>query len=296
MLLKLENVNKYYNDFHAVKNLSFEVDRGQIYGLLGRNGAGKTTTIRMIMDIYRPEVGDINRNFDKKKVSYLPEERGLYPNLTLKDTLNFFSRIKGMDRNEIDQKKDYWLEKFDLTDWYDKKIQDLSKGMQQKMQFIISVINSPKLLILDEPFSCLDPVNMQLFKEEILKLKDSGTTVLFSSHIIEHVEYLSTNVLIINEGEKVLNGTLSDIKKKHGNKTIFLRYDGDNSVLDNKLVDHMDDYGSYAEIFLKNPDNHNKYLKDIAGKIDIHEYRIDLPSLKSIFIDKVGKIQEDTNE
>src|SRR6056297_2563198 len=161
--------------------------------------------------------------------------------------------------------------------------------MQQKVQFIISCFNDPKLLILDEPFSGLDPVNMQIFKDEILKLKEKNTTVLFSSHIIEHVEYLSTNVLVIDNGEKVIDGKLSDIKKEYGKKTIFIRYEGDSSILKNDMVKTIDDYGSYAEVFLKIPDEHNKYLNRITPELNILEYRIDVPSLKSIFINKVGQ-------
>ncbi|TYB30788.1 MAG: ATP-binding cassette domain-containing protein [Candidatus Mcinerneyibacterium aminivorans] len=296
MILKVDNVNKYYNDFHAVKNLSFQVEENMIYGILGRNGAGKTTTIRMIMDIYEPEIGNIERNYSPEKVSYLPEERGLYPNLTVKETLNFFGEIKGMSKKQISQAKNYWLERFDLTGWHEKKIEELSKGMQQKVQFIISCFNKPKLLILDEPFSGLDPVNMQIFKDEILKLKKENTTVLFSSHIIEHVEYLSTNVLVIDNGEKVIDGKLSDIKKEYGKKTIFVRYDGKSDKLNNELVKNIDDYGSYAEIFLNDPDKHNKYLNMIAPEVNILEYRIDVPSLKSIFINKVGMIEEGKND
>ncbi len=296
MILKAEKINKYYNDFHAVKNLTFEVDENMIYGILGRNGAGKTTTIRMIMDIYEPERGTITRNYSPQKVSYLPEERGLYPNLTVKETLKFFGEIKGMSKQKINNAKDYWLQKFELTEWYDKKVEELSKGMQQKVQFIISCFNDPKLLILDEPFSGLDPVNMQIFKDEILKLKEKNTTVLFSSHIIEHVEYLSTNVLVIDNGEKVIDGKLSDIKKEYGKKTIFVRYEGDSSVLKNDMVKTIDDYGSYAEVFLKNPDEHNQYLNKITPKLNILEYRIDVPSLKSIFINKVGEIEEGAND
>lgn len=296
MILKVENVNKYYNEFHAVRNLSFNVEENTIYGILGRNGAGKTTTIRMIMDIYEPEIGKIIRNYSPEKVSYLPEERGLYPNLTLKETLDFFGEIKGMNKKEVDRAKDYWLERFDLSEWYEKKIEELSKGMQQKVQFIISCFNNPKLLILDEPFSGLDPVNMQVFKNEILKMKENNTTVLFSSHIIEHVEYLSTNVLVIDNGEKVIDGKLSDIKKEYGKKTIFVRYEGDSSKLKNSMVKNIDDYGSYAEIFLKNPDKHNEYLNIIVKDLNILEYRIDVPSLKSIFINKVGRIKEEKHD
>lgn len=288
MLLELKNVDKYYGDFHAVKNVSLTVEEGGVYGILGRNGAGKTSTIRMIMGIYLPENGEIIRNYGETDVSYLPEERGIYPKMTLKDTLYFFGEIKGMTRKEVDSEKDFWLEKFELKEWYLKKIENLSKGMQQKVQFITAVINRPKLLILDEPFSGMDAVNSQLMKDSIVDLRQTGTTVLFSTHIIEHAENLCNNILIINKGEKVIDGNLNTVKETHGKRTVFVRYEGNGSLLKNDMTQKIDDYGQYAEITLKDPSAYQDYLKTIVNTVKITEFRLDTPSLKSIFLEVAG--------
>ena len=291
-MLYVKNINKFYGNFQAVKSLSFTLKEGEVYGILGRNGAGKTTTIRMIMGIYDPDSGEIKREFSEKDVSYLPEERGLYPKLTIKETLSFFGEIKGMSKKEIKNAKDLLLEKFDLTKWYNKKIENLSKGMQQKVQFIISIMNNPKFLILDEPFSGLDAINIQLFKDEMLEMKKKGTTILFSTHIIEHAENLCSNIMIIKNGEKIIDGPLTKIKKDFGKNTIFIRYEGNSAVLKNEYVETIDDYGTYAEIKLKNESDYNNYLKSIIGKLNIYEFKLDTPSLKSIFIESVGKEHE----
>lgn len=288
MLLELKGVNKFYGDFHAVKDVSMSLEEGGVYGILGRNGAGKTSTIRMIMDVYTPEKGEIIRHYTQNEVSYLPEERGIYPKMSLKDTLYFFGEIKGMKRKEIDARKDYWLEKFELKDWYTKKIENLSKGMQQKVQFITAVINEPRLLILDEPFSGMDAVNSQLMKDSMLELRKKGTTVLFSTHIIEHAENLCSSIMIINKGEKVVDGSLNTVKEKYGKRTVFVRYEGNGAVLNNDMVEKIDDYGQYAEVTLKNPDTYQEYLKKIIELVKIVEFRLDTPSLKSIFLHIAG--------
>ncbi len=288
MLLELKGVNKFYGDFHAVKDVSMSLEEGGVYGILGRNGAGKTSTIRMIMDVYTPEKGEIIRHYTQNEVSYLPEERGIYPKMSLKDTLYFFGEIKGMKRKEIDARKDYWLEKFELKDWYTKKIENLSKGMQQKVQFITAVINEPRLLILDEPFSGMDAVNSQLMKDSMVELRKKGTTVLFSTHIIEHAENLCSSIMIINKGEKVVDGSLNTVKEKYGKRTVFVRYEGNGAVLNNDMVETIDDYGQYAEVTLKNPETYQEYLKKIIELVKIVEFRLDTPSLKSIFLHIAG--------
>lgn len=288
MLLELKGINKFYGDFHAVKDVSMSLEEGGVYGILGRNGAGKTSTIRMIMDVYTPEKGEIIRHYTQNEVSYLPEERGIYPKMTLKDTLYFFGEIKGMKRKEIDARKDYWLEKFELKEWYTKKIENLSKGMQQKVQFITAVINEPRLLILDEPFSGMDAVNAQLMKDAMVELRKKGTTVLFSTHIIEHAENLCSSIMIINKGEKVVDGSLNTVKEKYGKRTVFVRYEGNGAVLTNEMVEKIDDYGQYAEVTLKNPETYQEYLKKIIDLVKIVEFRLDTPSLKSIFLHIAG--------
>ena len=295
MLLQLERVNKYYGSFHAVKDLSFSLEEGKIYGILGRNGAGKTTTLRMIMEIYYPEQGEIKRFFKNSEVSYLPEERGLYPKMTVAETIDFFGQIKGMSRKEIRANAGEWLEHFDLGEWKDKKVEALSKGMQQKVQFIITAMNTPRFLILDEPFSGLDPLNIQLFKDEIVSLMRRGTTVLFSTHIMEHAENICNHVIIIDKGKKVVDGEMSRVKEEYGKMNIFIRYSGDGRFLRNGMEESVDDYGTYAEVVLKKREDYPGYLRSVAEKLDISEFRVDLPSLKSIFLEAVGA-KGDENE
>ncbi|HOO60404.1 MAG TPA: ATP-binding cassette domain-containing protein [Candidatus Mcinerneyibacteriales bacterium] len=295
MLLQLERVNKYYGSFHAVKDLSFSLEEGKIYGILGRNGAGKTTTLRMIMEIYYPEQGEIKRFFKNSEVSYLPEERGLYPKMTVAETIDFFGQIKGMSRKEIRANAGEWLEHFDLGEWKDKKVEALSKGMQQKVQFIITAMNTPRFLILDEPFSGLDPLNIQLFKDEIVSLMRRGTTVLFSTHIMEHAENICNHVIIIDKGKKVVDGEMSRVKEEYGKMNIFIRYSGDGRFLRNGMEESVDDYGTYAEVVLKKREDYPDYLRAVAARLDLSEFRVDLPSLKSIFLEAVGA-KGDENE
>lgn len=295
MLLQLERVNKYYGSFHAVKDLSFSLEEGKIYGILGRNGAGKTTTLRMIMEIYYPEEGEIKRFFKNSEVSYLPEERGLYPKMTVAETIDFFGQIKGMSRKEIRANAGEWLEHFDLGEWKDKKVEALSKGMQQKVQFIITAMNTPRFLILDEPFSGLDPLNIQLFKDEIVSLMRRGTTVLFSTHIMEHAENICNHVIIIDKGKKVVDGEMSRVKEEYGKMNIFIRYSGDGRFLRNGMEESVDDYGTYAEVVLKKREDYPDYLRAVAARLDLSEFRVDLPSLKSIFLEAVGA-KGDENE
>jgi len=295
MLLQMDNVDKYYGSFHAVKGLSMLLEEGKVYGFLGRNGAGKTTTLRMIMDIYYPEKGEIKRFFKPDEVSYLPEERGLYPKMTVTETMDFFGEVKGMSRKNIRSVSPRWLERFDLAEWTDKKVEALSKGMQQKLQFIITAMNNPKFLILDEPFSGLDPLNIQIFKDEIVSLMRQGTTVLFSTHIIEHAENICNHVTIIKEGEKVIDGPITEIKEKYGKMNLFIRYSGDGAQLKNGMEQKIDDYGSYAEVILKDGKAYAEYLRRISQQLDISEFRVDLPSLKSVFLDAVNT-QEEENE
>ena len=295
MLLQLERVNKYYGSFHAVKDLSFSLDEGKVYGILGRNGAGKTTTLRMIMEIYYPEQGEIKRFFKNNEVSYLPEERGLYPKMTVAETIDFFGQVKGMNKKEIKAGTDEWLDHFDLGEWKEKKVEALSKGMQQKVQFIITAMNTPRFLILDEPFSGLDPLNIQLFKDEIVRLMRRGTTVLFSTHIMEHAENICNHVIIIDKGTKVVDGEMSRIKEEYGKMNIFIRYSGDGRFLRNGMEESVDDYGTYAEVVLKKREDYPGYLRTVAERLDISEFRVDLPSLKSIFLEAVGA-KGDENE
>ena len=228
-MLEVKNVTKYYGDFKAVDNLSFTVKEGEIFGLLGVNGAGKTTTFRMIMGLLDPTEGEIT--LDGKKIDYsvtdqigfLTEERSLLTKLTVKEQCLFYGHLKGMKESEILKRMDELLEKFSISSYREKKIKELSKGNQQKVQFITAILNRPKLLILDEPFSGLDPFNVELFKSEIVEMSKNGSIIIFSSHRMEHVELFCKKLVIILKGKTVLEGYLSDIKEQYRKKDIFIK-------------------------------------------------------------------------
>jgi len=292
--LSIEQISKSFGNFYAVDDLSFSIQPGQIYGLLGPNGAGKTTTIRMIMGIILPDKGDV-KIFDQKnsldvldQVGYLPEERGLYKKMKLNDVLNFFGELKGMKKSEMGLKVPEWLKRFDLLDWQDKKVEDLSRGMQQKLQIIVTIMHQPKLIILDEPFTGLDPVNTALVKDIILELQEKGTTIIFSTHLMEQVEKLCDSICLISKGQSVIQGKLRDVKKQHGHDRIKLQYSGDGDFLkNNTLIEKYDDYGNYVEIRLKDKANPQELLKSIVSKADVYQFEIVEPSLNEIFIETV---------
>jgi len=228
-MLKVKNVTKYYGDFKAVDNLSFEVKEGEIYGLLGVNGAGKTTTFRMIMGLLEPTEGNITLN-DKQinyditdEIGFLTEERSLLLKLTVKEQCLFYGTLKGMKEKDILVRMDELLKKFNIEEYRDRKIKELSKGNQQKIQFIAAILNKPKLLILDEPFSGLDPFNSEMFKNEIVEMSKSGSMIIFSTHIMEHIELFCKKITIILKGKDVVSGDLTDIKEKYKKKNIFIR-------------------------------------------------------------------------
>lgn len=298
-MLKLENVFKYYDDFLAVDNLSFEVKPGEIFGLLGVNGAGKTTTFRMIIGLIDASKGSIT--LDGKKIGYdvtnnigfLTEERSLLTKLTVKEQCLFYGRLKGMTNEQILEKLDILLEKFDIKEYKDKKIKELSKGNQQKIQFITSIINDPKLLILDEPFSGLDPINVELFKEVILDMSKNGSMIIFSSHRMEHVELFCKKLAIMVKGKTVISGYLSDIKKQYRKKNILVKGDIDIKEIEkiSGVVSVITKGDSY-EIKIESSD----IVKDVFDKIskckNITKFVVEEPSLNEIFISKVGESYE----
>ena len=303
--LEIENITKKFGDFYAVKRLSFKIPEGTIYGLLGPNGAGKTTTIRMVMNIIIPDEGSIkilDHMMDeeiKEKVGYLPEDRGLYPKMKVGELLLFLAELKGLRGSRARKEIDYWLEKFDLMGWKTRKVEELSRGMQQKLQFIVTVIHQPELIILDEPFGGLDPVNTKLLKDIMLEMKGKGKTIVFSTHRMEQVEMICDDICLINKAEMVLEGNLSQIKKQYGKNTVVLDYDGDASFIQSfPEVEKIDDYGKFMEIKLKERSDSQALLQNLVGKISINKYEIQEPSLNAIFIDKVGgkgdKDEEDT--
>lgn len=298
-MLKLENVSKYYDDFLAVDNLSFEVKPGEIFGLLGVNGAGKTTTFRMIIGLIDVSKGSITLDGNKigydvtNNIGFLTEERSLLTKLTVKEQCLFYGRLKGMTNEQILEKLDILLEKFDIKEYKDKKIKELSKGNQQKIQFITAIINDPKLLILDEPFSGLDPINVELFKEVILDMSKNGSMIIFSSHRMEHVELFCKKLAIMVKGKTVISGYLSDIKKQYRKKNILVKGDIDIKEIEkiSGVVSVITKGDSY-EIKIESSD----IVKDVFDKIskckNITKFVVEEPSLNEIFISKVGESYE----
>jgi ABC-2 type transport system ATP-binding protein len=294
--LVIENITKRFGEFYAVKNLSIKIPAGTIYSLLGPNGAGKTTTIRMVMNIIIPDEGSIqvlNEKMDdrmKSRVGYLPEDRGLYPKMRVGEILLFLAELKGIQGQEARNRIDDWLNRFDLSSWKQKKVEELSRGMQQKIQFIATVIHRPDLIILDEPFSGLDPVNTKLLKDIMLEMKNEGKTIIFSTHRMEQVEMISDNICLINKAELVLEGNLTQIKKRYGKNTVVLDYDGDASFIEALPgVEKIDDYGKFMEIKMKEGSDPQELLNKSVGKIRINKFEVREPSLNAIFIDKVGE-------
>jgi len=297
--LEIENISKRFGDFYAVKKLSLKVPGGTIYGLLGPNGAGKTTTIRMVMNIIIPDEGSVRvleEKMDermKERIGYLPEDRGLYPKMKVGELLLFLAEVKGLRGQGAQKEIDFWLERFDLSAWKNKKVEELSRGMQQKLQFIVTVIHKPELIILDEPFGGLDPVNTKLLKDIMLEMKEKGGTIIFSTHRMEQVEMICDNICLINKAETVLEGNLSQIKKQYGKNTVVLDYDGDGSFIRNlSEIEKIDDYGKFMEIKLREGQDPQSLLSKLVGKIAISKFEVREPTLNAIFIDKVGERDE----
>lgn len=295
--LEVKNLRKTFGDLVAVDDASFEVPEGSIFGLLGRNGAGKTTTIRMMMNIYLPESGEVVYRGIKSgpefnsKVGYLPEERGLYKKMKVIDTLSFFAEVKGKTGKAVMKKAQEYLERFDLADRANSKIEDLSKGNQQKVQFISTILHDPEILILDELFSGLDPINTNLLKEIILEMKERGKVIVFSTHIMDFAEKMCDHIAIIDKGKVMLNGSMRDIKKKYSQGNVSLNYEGDISFLNNSpLVSQILDYGNTTGIKLNNADDSQKLLELLVEKgVNVKKFDANDISLQEIFIDTVGK-------
>jgi ABC-2 type transport system ATP-binding protein len=293
--VKLNRVSKSFGDFTAVKDLSLDVCAGRVFGLLGPNGAGKTTTIRMIVNITAPDSGSISlfgRQIDpalQDRIGYLPEERGLYRRMRVGDQLRYFAELKNVRGKEVESKIDEWLARVKLSDWKNKRSMELSKGMQQKVQFITSVIHEPDLLILDEPFSGLDPINTELLKEVVLDLKRAGKTIIFSTHQMEVAEKICDDICLLNRAQKIFEGSLREIKRGFGRNAIAVRCEGGDGVLDDqalvsKLVRHADE----AEALLAPEADAQMLLRRLldAGAV-IGKFEIVEPSLNDIFIAKV---------
>jgi len=302
--LEVDRVNKYYDSFHAVKDVSFSIEKGHLFGLLGPNGAGKTTTMRMIMNIIIPDSGSIRlfgekfQEGHKDQIGYLPEERGLYPKMKLINHLQFLGELKGLSSNKAKEFSLQWLKRFDLSKWQDKKIQELSKGMQQKVQFIGTIIHSPSLLILDEPFSGLDPINTKFLKDILLQLKEAGKTIILSTHLIDQAEKLCDDICLINRGEVILMGNLKEKKSEFGHNSIIVKIDGGRSIIKNlNIIQNIENYGNYMEVQLKEHIQPGELLNLLVeNKINVQKFEVTETSLNQIFIELVGNNGNDQND
>ena len=298
-MLKVENVTKYYGKLLAVDNLSFEVKPGEIFGLLGVNGSGKTTTFRIIMGLLEPTSGKVTLNGKPidysmtDKIGFLTEERSLLLKLTVKEQCMFYGTLKGMSNDKILERMDYLLNKFQIPEYRDKKIKELSKGNQQKIQFITAIINEPELLILDEPFSGLDPFNVKFFEDEIREMASKGSIIIFSSHRMEHVELFCKKLMIIMHGKPVIEGYLSDIKEQYRKKNIMIKGDIDKDEVSKiKGVVSVTDLNDVIEIKIDNKDVVSKVFKKVSDNDTITRFMVEEPSLNEIFIARVGESYE----
>jgi ABC-2 type transport system ATP-binding protein len=300
-ILILDRVSKRFAGHTVVDGLSLSVPRGVIYGLLGPNGAGKTTTIRMIMDILQPDGGAVRLFAEpgggrthSQRIGYLPEERGLYRKMRVLDVLVFLGEMKGVDRRRARQRAEEWLERFGLAQWRRGRIDELSKGMQQKVQFISTLLHDPDLLVLDEPFSGLDPVNAQVMKDTVLDLHRQGKTILFSTHIMEQAEKLCEQLCIIARGRKLVDGALGDIKRTRGGHHLVIGFDGSAGggaqvFADKGLVSKVDNYGQYAELELAPGADPQEILQRlVTSGARLSRFELQEASLNKIFIDLVG--------
>ena len=293
-ILNVEKVCKSFGATQAVRDLSLSVAEGTMYGLLGPNGAGKTTTIRMITSIIMPDTGVV-RLWGKPsapalldQVGYLPEERGLYPKMKVGDVLVFFAEMKGVRGREARRRAYVWLERFGMTETADKKIEQLSRGNQQKIQLVATLLHEPRLLILDEPFTGLDPVNAELVKDILLDLKNTGACVIISTHLMENVEKLCDAICLINRGVAVLEGRLADIKRSFGRNTVVLEYEGESTFLgDLDCVSSLNDYGQYVEVHLTDPALAQELLMAAAASVTVRRFELVEPTLRKIFIETV---------
>ena len=293
--VSLRSLAKTFGQHRAVDGISLEIPRGIIFGLIGPNGAGKTTTIRMILDIIRPDSGEVvvlglpAGDQVKDKVGYLPEERGLYRKTKVLEMLEYQGSLRGATPSAARKEASGWLDRMGLEEWKVRKVEDLSKGMQQKVQFIGAVLGNPELLILDEPFSGLDPVNQNTFKDLMLELNRKGVSIIFSTHQMDTAEKLCKEIALINQGKIVLNGTLSQIKSRFGKNSVMVEFDGDGSFLQGLPgVARVDDYGQYREVRLQDGADPQALLRAAVERVRVRRFEIMEPTLHNIFIEQVG--------
>lgn len=292
-VVKINNITKTFGRIRAVDGLSLAVPEGSIYGFIGPNGSGKTTTLRMIMNIYYPETGAISlfgeqmRGAVTDRIGYLPEERGLYKKMKVRELLRFFGELK--IGRKVNREVDDWLERLDLSGWADKKVETLSKGMSQKIQFIATVISGPELIILDEPFSGLDPVNTETIKDAVLELRDRGSTVIFSTHDMGVAEKMCDFIFMIFQGRKVLDGTLASIQDTYGSDTMRIRAEGDASLLQGLPgVEKITDFGQQQELRLQAGADSQIIAREILSRTRVHAFEMARPTLYDIFLRIAG--------
>lgn len=298
--LEARNVVKQYASHKALNNVSIQVPQGKIYGLLGPNGAGKTTLIRIINRITAPDSGEIlldgrpSLPADIYNIGYLPEERGLYKKMKVKEHALFLAELKGLKKKEANRRIDEWFEKFDITSWKDKKVEELSKGMQQKIQFITTVIHDPELLILDEPFSGFDPVNAELLKKEILELKEKGKTIILSTHNMESVEALCDEITLINKSQVVLQGNVKEIRNKYKKHVFTVIVGGDDFDITSELFSLESKESNYDTTKVKikklGQSTNSEILREITNRYEVLSFEEELPSMNEIFIQTVTNI------
>jgi ABC-2 type transport system ATP-binding protein len=287
-------VTKAYENKVAVSNLSLSIEAGQMFGLLGPNGAGKTSSIRMMMGITIPDSGQISlfgKPFQRnslEQVGYLPEERGLYKKMKVLDQLVFFGRLHGLNAEEAQKRASAWATRMEIADALAKKTEELSKGMQQKIQFIATLLHDPQLIVMDEPFSGLDPVNAVLVEKTLLELKDQGKAILFSTHRMEQVEKLCDSICLINNGEAVLSGNLRQIKSRYERNRVIVEFEGSSAFLNSTEIAEAKNFSGHAEIKLKPHGDAQKLLHEAAAAATIYRFELVEPSLEEIFIETVG--------
>jgi ABC-2 type transport system ATP-binding protein len=293
-VVELAGVTKVYEDKVAVKHLSLSIDAGQMFGLLGPNGAGKTSSIRMMMGITRPDSGRVNlfdKPFEQKsleRVGYLPEERGLYKKMKVLDQLAFFGELHGLAAGDARRRATDWARKLEIDNALDKRTEELSKGMQQKIQFIGSILHDPGVIVMDEPFSGLDPVNASLLESSLLELKAQGRAILFSTHRMDQVEKLCDSICLINNGEAVLSGKMREIKSRYERDHVIVEFEGSAAFLQSEEIAEAKNYSGHAEIRLRPGGDAQKLLHEAASMAKIFHFELVEPSLEEIFIRTVG--------
>ncbi|KAB2908406.1 MAG: ATP-binding cassette domain-containing protein [Ignavibacteriales bacterium] len=301
-MLEVKNIRKEYKNVVAVDDVSFKVEPGKIFGLLGPNGAGKTTTIRMILDIIKPTAGEIlidgkqpGKEF-QKYTGYLPEERGLYKKSKVLDIIKYFGCLKGMTPKDAENEGIQWLKRLEITDYKKRKVQELSKGNQQKIQFIIAVVHNPRILVLDEPFSGFDPINQEIVRDEILRLKEEGRTIILSTHQMDMAEKMCETIFLIANGKEVTGGPIKEVKRRFGKEIIKIEYEGNGDFIKGLPgVKTADLYGNFGEIETEDGIDPNSVLPAIFNGVALRSFSIEAPTLNRIFIDTIKQNENGTS-